>query len=260
MENKITCTVEKRFKFYPTLLFEAYQSSKLRVVAIIRNTRSKANFYKSNNETDALIDFRNSSISEIENDKSNLNINIQDISLNEKLLYTDMINLTVNELEFFIQQLTTRMSISFISHQTQFKNDVLYDRSDNSLYAEIYNTLLRYQIISTLNNMPLINNNNNLENKNLIPNKILQILEEKGIISKNHSRWLKSKALLAYFVDVINDKLNLKDSGGRRRIKPFEILFNETGLTNCINEYKNKTGQKPDGYKDIDLIFDNIRV
>jgi hypothetical protein len=96
-----------------------------------------------------------------------------------------------------------------------------------------------------------------------IPAAALQALQEKGFIENAAARplkWLgKSKALLAYFVDVANEKLKLKDSGGRRQIKPFETLFNETGLQNCINEYKNKTGQLPQGYTDIDKIFSNLK-
>ena len=67
----------------------------------------------------------------------------------------------------------------------------------------------------------------------------------------------KSKSLLAYFADVANDKLNLKDSGGRRSIKPFETMFNISGLTCCINDYK-KTGDLPIDYSTIDEIFNSI--
>jgi hypothetical protein len=92
-----------------------------------------------------------------------------------------------------------------------------------------------------------------------LPENILQALQEKGYIENAAARpleWLKTKSLLAYFVDVANDKLNLKDSGGRRWIKPFETLFSTYGLIGCMNEYKNKTGQKPKGYKDIDKLFE----
>lgn len=88
----------------------------------------------------------------------------------------------------------------------------------------------------------------------------LNVLQEKGFIedaTERHLKWLKSKSLLAYFVDVANDKLSLK-KGVKRTIKPFEILFNVSGLTGLINDYKNKTGQKPESYKDIDMIFDNL--
>ena len=71
-------------------------------------------------------------------------------------------------------------------------------------------------------------------------------------------KWLKSKALLAYFVEVANDKLDLKH-GQKRKIKPFETIFHETRLGGCINEYK-KTGQLPIGHKIIDKIFDNTLI
>jgi hypothetical protein len=90
-----------------------------------------------------------------------------------------------------------------------------------------------------------------------IPDNILNELQKQGLIENAAARslkWLRTKILLAYFVDVANDKLHLK-YGNKRVIKPFETLFNESGLGNCINEYKNKTGQKPVGYKVIDEIM-----
>ena len=91
----------------------------------------------------------------------------------------------------------------------------------------------------------------------LLPNMLLVKLQQSGCIKDITVRplkWEKSKSLLAYFVDVANDKLNLK-KGQKRQIKPFETLFNVLGLTDCINEYQNKTGQPPQGYKDIDNLF-----
>ena len=91
----------------------------------------------------------------------------------------------------------------------------------------------------------------------IIPDNILNELKRLNYIEKVEAyplKWLESKSLLAYFVDVANDKLNLK-KGQKRQIKLFEEMFNETGLTGCINEYKNKTGQLPQGYKDIDKLF-----
>jgi hypothetical protein len=64
----------------------------------------------------------------------------------------------------------------------------------------------------------------------------------------------KSKSLLAYFIDKITCKYNLKH-GEKRLIKPFETMFNTSGITNSINEYKNKTGDLPVGYKEIDKLF-----
>ena len=90
---------------------------------------------------------------------------------------------------------------------------------------------------------------------NIVPYPILLQLEAQRVIQKEPLRWLKTKSLLAYFVDVANDKLNLKSSGGRRQIQPFEMMFNMSGLGDAMSEYKNKTGQKPQGYEIIDNIF-----
>lgn len=90
----------------------------------------------------------------------------------------------------------------------------------------------------------------------VIPNNILEALFQAGFVGNIKVRplkWDKSKSLLAYFVDVANDKLNLKH-GEKRQIKPFEALFNVKGLTSAINDYK-KTGDYPVGYKDIDKLF-----
>ena len=95
----------------------------------------------------------------------------------------------------------------------------------------------------------------------LIPDNILNKLQREGFIedAKNYPlTWTKSKSLLAYFVDVANDKLGLKH-GEKRKIKPFETMFDVTGLTGSINDCKNK-GQLPIGYKVIDEIFDNILI
>jgi len=91
----------------------------------------------------------------------------------------------------------------------------------------------------------------------ILPDNLLKSLQENGFIKNTIDMpltWLKSKSLLAYFVDVANDKLNLKH-GQKRLIKPFETMFNVSGLGGCINEYKNKTGQYPRGHKDIDSLF-----
>jgi hypothetical protein len=89
-----------------------------------------------------------------------------------------------------------------------------------------------------------------------IPDHILTALQQKGFIEATAYplKWLESKSLLAYFVEVTNDKLNLKH-GLKRQIRPFETMFNKKGLTGRINDYK-KTGQLPIGYKIIDEIFD----
>ena len=90
----------------------------------------------------------------------------------------------------------------------------------------------------------------------IIPNNILEALCQAGFVGNIKARplkWIKSKSLLAYFVDVANDKLNLKH-GEKRQIKPFETMFDVKGLTSAINDYK-KTGDYPVGYKDIDKLF-----
>ena len=72
-------------------------------------------------------------------------------------------------------------------------------------------------------------------------------------------QWKKSTALLAYFCDVVSEKLNLRASNGNIRWALFKPLFgidnNNNSLRDAVNEYKNKTGQKPDGYKITDSLF-----
>lgn len=65
--------------------------------------------------------------------------------------------------------------------------------------------------------------------------------------------WNPSKALLAYFVDVANDHYKLKH-GEKRIIKPFELMFDQKGLTGAINDYK-KTGDLPVGHEGIKALF-----
>jgi len=92
--------------------------------------------------------------------------------------------------------------------------------------------------------------------QNIIPDIILTALQKNGFIAdatEIPSKWLKSKSLLAYFVDVANDKFNLK-KGLKRQIKPFETLFNVSGLGGSINDY-HKTGDLPIGHNDIDELF-----
>ena len=90
-----------------------------------------------------------------------------------------------------------------------------------------------------------------------IPDYLLNEMQKRGYIEDKAAKplkWLETKSLLAYFVDVANEELKLK-KGDKRQIRPFETMFNETGLIGCINEYKNKTGQLPHGYKEIDDLF-----
>ncbi len=86
---------------------------------------------------------------------------------------------------------------------------------------------------------------------------IFSKLKETGyfIESNNNYQWTGSKALLAYFVDIASDRLGLRPSNNRIPWKPFEQLFNITGLSSSRNEYKNKTGSLPDGYGKINNLF-----
>ena len=86
-----------------------------------------------------------------------------------------------------------------------------------------------------------------------IPPEILLALEQNGFIALNPLKWLKSKALLGYFVEGMNDKYDLKH-GEKRMIQPFETMFGKSGLSGAINDYK-KTGNLPIGYKIIDNIL-----
>jgi hypothetical protein len=67
-----------------------------------------------------------------------------------------------------------------------------------------------------------------------IPDNVLKQLQKTGCIENAAAtplKWLKSKSLLAWFVDVANDKLNLKH-GKKRQIKPFEAMlhYSEFGI------------------------------
>lgn len=86
-----------------------------------------------------------------------------------------------------------------------------------------------------------------------LPAEILDKLEQAELIQREPLQWLKTNALLAYFVDVANDKLNLKH-GEKRLIRPFEQMFNVSGLSNAINNYK-KTGDLPISNEVIMNIF-----
>jgi hypothetical protein len=89
--------------------------------------------------------------------------------------------------------------------------------------------------------------------QSIIPDNILTKLEKQGFITKEPLTWLGSKALLAYFVEIANDNLNLKH-GEKRQIKPFETMFNVSGIGGSINDYK-KTGDTPIGHEKIDKIL-----
>ncbi len=73
--------------------------------------------------------------------------------------------------------------------------------------------------------------------------------------SINTIKWKKSKMLCAYFVDKFNCDILNKD---RIIWKPFEALFSQSKLVDSRNHYRNKTGDKPMGYKDINVLFEKI--
>lgn len=96
--------------------------------------------------------------------------------------------------------------------------------------------------------------------------RLLNEAAKAGFISVNDGRykWEKTKALCAYFVDKASEYLQLKakaDSNGATGTswKPFEQLFSVSGLSGCKNEWKNKTGAMPRGYKDIDRLFSRLQ-
>lgn len=120
---------------------------------------------------------------------------------------------------------------------------------------EMGNVFDEWQLLINENIKQDTEKRNKANTKFQIPTDLLDKLEQGGFIQKEPLQWLKSKSLLAYFVDVANDKLNLKH-GQKRSIKPFEDMFNVSGLTGCMNEYKNKTGQLPQGYEDVDKLFE----
>ncbi|MBP7508446.1 MAG: hypothetical protein KA807_11520 [Prolixibacteraceae bacterium] len=67
-------------------------------------------------------------------------------------------------------------------------------------------------------------------------------------------KWLKTKSLLAYFVN----EFNLKILGNIRvQWKPFELIFNTTNLRGSKNDWE-KTGDLPKRYEQIENIINKI--
>lgn len=91
--------------------------------------------------------------------------------------------------------------------------------------------------------------------------RAVKLLE--GVIGKgfcdSHYKWLKSKALLAYFAERTSEDLNLGkgvyDNRSKISWKPFEDLFKIQGLSGARRDYK-KTGTLPIGHKDVDKLFE----
>ena len=73
-------------------------------------------------------------------------------------------------------------------------------------------------------------------------------------------KWDESKALLAYFVDIFNCTV-LGNDGKEKRTqwKPFELIFDQSGLRGAKNDYQ-KTGTLPIGNKYIDKIINDILI
>lgn len=78
-----------------------------------------------------------------------------------------------------------------------------------------------------------------------------------GLCDDNY-KWLKSKALLAYFADRVSEYLDLGkgeyDGKAKTSWKPLESLFGISGLSGAKRDYQ-KTGKLPGGYKDVDNLF-----
>lgn len=76
----------------------------------------------------------------------------------------------------------------------------------------------------------------------------------------NNYRWLKSKALLAYFADKASEYLGLGKgeyygkSKTKTSWKPFESLFGVSGLAGAKRDWE-KTGTLPQGNEDVDKLF-----
>lgn len=72
-------------------------------------------------------------------------------------------------------------------------------------------------------------------------------------------KWLKSKSLLAYFADRASEYLGLckgeYDGKPKTSWKPFETLFSISGLSGAKRDYQ-RTGTLPDGYSDVDKLFE----
>ena len=87
---------------------------------------------------------------------------------------------------------------------------------------------------------------------------LIQKAIQKGFCNNNY-KWLKSKALLAYFADRASEylKLGKGEYDGRQKTswKPFESLFVISGLSGAKRDYQ-KTGTLPDGYKEVDKLFE----
>ena len=80
-----------------------------------------------------------------------------------------------------------------------------------------------------------------------------------GNLCDNNYKWLKTKALLAYFADKASEYLGLGkgvyDRKEKTSWKPFETLFGVSGLSGAKRDYQ-KTGIFPVGHKNVDDLFE----
>lgn len=85
--------------------------------------------------------------------------------------------------------------------------------------------------------------------------EIFEKLLEQGYAEKagDGYKWLKSKRLLAYFVEIANDTLNLR-IGEKIQWGAFETVFECSDLRGAKNDYQ-KTGTLPVGYENIDKLL-----
>lgn len=94
----------------------------------------------------------------------------------------------------------------------------------------------------------------------ILPEKLVNDMIAQGMVERagNGLKWLKTKALLAYFAELASEKYRLGKGEYNGKIKtawkPFETLFGINGLSGARNDNL-KTGTQPDGYSQIDELF-----
>lgn len=104
-------------------------------------------------------------------------------------------------------------------------------------------------------NMETTNENDLPSELNTEPAKALFQGAIQNRLCDTNYKWLKTKALLAYFADRASEYLNLGkgEYDGKKKIswKPFETLFGIKGLSGARRDYQ-KTGVLPLGHEDVD--------
>lgn len=125
--------------------------------------------------------------------------------------------------------------------------------------------LLKHKIGGEQQNVALKNDGAKSDNGATFPEKLntekaktlLQKAVKIGLCDSNY-KWLKSKALLAYFADKASEYLELGkgEYDGKKKVswKPFETLFGMKKLSMAKQSYQN-TGTFPDGYTDVGKLF-----